>query len=143
MGEQFTPFRAERNVFVQDSLRKNGVILWASRGDSNYFCSMNLRTPLGQLRVLGLLEGSSLLLLMLIGVPLKWFANWPGIVKTVGPIHGVLFLLFVMSAIHVSIELKWHFRQLTWKVLLACIVPFGTFYVDRKYLKPMSEQEGK
>jgi integral membrane protein len=104
---------------------------------------MNLRTPLGQLRVLGLLEGSSLLLLMLIGVPLKWFANWPGIVKTVGPIHGVLFLLFVMSAIHVSIELKWNFRQLTWKVLLACIVPFGTFYVDRKYLQPLSEQEGK
>jgi integral membrane protein len=100
---------------------------------------MNIKKPLGQLRLLGILEGISLVLLMLIAVPLKRFADWPNGVQVIGPIHGVLFLLFIIATFYVSLEEKWNFRQLTWKVLFACIIPFGTFYVDRKYLKPMAD----
>jgi len=100
---------------------------------------MNIKKPIGQLRLLGILEGVSLILLMFVAVPLKRFAGWPEGVSTIGPIHGVLFMLFVITAIYVSIEEKWRFSQLTWKVLLACIIPFGTFYVDRKFLKPLDK----
>jgi integral membrane protein len=100
---------------------------------------MNIKKPIGQLRLLGILEGVSLILLMFVAVPLKRFAGWPEGVSTIGPIHGVLFMLFVITAIYVSIEEKWSFSQLTWKVLLACIIPFGTFYVDRKFLKPLDK----
>lgn len=98
---------------------------------------MNIKSAIGQLRWLGLLEGSSLILLMFVAAPLKRFADWPTGVQVIGPIHGVLFLLFVMSAIHVSIEQKWSFKTTTWKVLIACMIPFGTFYVDRKILKDL------
>ena len=92
------------------------------------------KTNTGRLRIIGFLEGISLLALVFIAVPLKHFANDPSMVKTLGPIHGALFLLFIFNALSVGVEQQWKFSQTTWKVLLACIIPFGTFYIDHKVL---------
>ncbi|RYG05956.1 MAG: DUF3817 domain-containing protein [Chitinophagaceae bacterium] len=98
---------------------------------------MNYKTNLGRLRIIGLLEGISLLVLVFIAVPLKYgFAN-DQFTKMIGPVHGALFLLFVFNAVSVAIEKRWVFSEITWKVLLACLVPFGTFYVDQKILKKL------
>lgn len=94
---------------------------------------------IGRLRLLGFLEGISLLLLVFIGMPLKYFLGQPLLVEVIGPIHGVLFILFVVNTLQVGIEYRWKFFQTTWKVLLACIIPFGTFYVDAKILKEMHQ----
>ena len=96
-----------------------------------------LKSNIGRLRVIGFLEGLSLLLLLGIAVPLKYAAGNPSLVKSIGPLHGILFLLFIVNTISVGIEYKWAFRQTTWKVLLACFVPFGTFYIDAKILSKM------
>lgn len=86
------------------------------------------------LRLIAFLEGISLILLVFIAVPLKYAYGNPAMVKIVGQIHGILFLLFVFNALKVGVEQHWKFKTTTWKVLLACIVPFGTFYIDRKIL---------
>ena len=91
-------------------------------------------TNIGRLRLLGYLEGISLLILVLVAVPLKYGYGDPSWVKAVGPWHGALFLLFVVNTLSLSIEQRWKFSTTTGKVLLACIIPFGTFYVDRKIL---------
>lgn len=93
-----------------------------------------LQTNVGRLRLLGFLEGLSLLLLVFVAVPLKYRWDDPSLSKILGPVHGALFLLFVFNTLGVGVEQKWAFRSVTWKVLLACVVPFGTFYVDRKIL---------
>ena len=93
-----------------------------------------LRTKVGRLRILGFLEGISLLLLVFIAVPLKYGANDASFSKLLGPIHGALFLLFILNTLSVGVEQKWEFNKTTWKVILACFVPFGTFYIDRKIL---------
>lgn len=93
------------------------------------------KTNLGRLRIIGFFEGISLLILIFIAVPMKYFGNNPTLVKTMGPIHGALFLLFIFNALSVGVDQKWKFSETTWKVLLACIIPFGTFYVDHKILK--------
>lgn len=98
---------------------------------------MLLRTKLGRLRIIAFLEGISLLVLVFIGVPLKYAYGNPALVKTMGPIHGLLFLFFVLNTLSVGIAYKWEFRTTTWKVLLACIIPFGTFYIDRKILSKL------
>ena len=96
---------------------------------------MNLfKNNIGRLRILGFLEGITLLLLTFIAVPLKYAANEPSLVKALGPIHGGLFLLFIFNTLSVGIEQQWKFKDTTWKVLLACIIPFGTFYIDHKIL---------
>jgi integral membrane protein len=93
------------------------------------------KTQIGRLRIVGFLEGISLLLLIFVAVPLKHYFNDPTLVKNLGPVHGTLFLLFIFMTISVGVEEKWSFKDTTWKVLLACIIPFGTFYIDRHILK--------
>ncbi len=48
--------------------------------------------------------------------------------------HGLLFMAYILLAIIIAGELKWNTKTLTY-VLLAAIIPFGTFYIDTKYLK--------
>lgn len=97
-----------------------------------------LQTKTGRLRILGALEGLSLLVLIFIAVPMKYYFGNPAGTKLIGPVHGVLFLLFVFNTLSVGVEQQWKFRQTTWKVLLACIIPFGTFYIDRKILRKLT-----
>ncbi|WP_295773335.1 DUF3817 domain-containing protein [uncultured Mucilaginibacter sp.] len=93
-----------------------------------------LKTNVGRLRIIGFLEGISLLMLIFIAVPLKYYAHNPAMVKAIGPAHGALFLLFIFNTLSVGVEQGWQFKNTTWKVLLACIIPFGTFYIDKQIL---------
>jgi integral membrane protein len=93
-----------------------------------------LLTQVGRLRILAFLEGTSLLALIFVGVPLKYMYQIPSINKVIGPIHGALFLLFLLNTMTVGVEQKWKFTSTTWKVILACFIPFGTFYIDHKIL---------
>lgn len=99
-----------------------------------------ITTPIGRLRLLAFLEGSSLLVLVLIAVPVKYLMNNPALVKAIGPVHGGLFLFFVFQTITVAIERNWKFQTITWKVLLACLVPFGTFYIDKVILSKLPQE---
>ncbi len=102
---------------------------------------MHYKTRIGRLRIIGLLEGISLLVLVFIAVPLKYAAGNMVLTKTMGPIHGALFLLFILNTMGVAVEQNWKFKTTTWRVLLACMVPFGTFYIDKKVLSKISEQQ--
>ncbi len=94
-----------------------------------------LKTNIGRLRILGVLEGTSLILLLFVAVPLKYIWGYPQGSQVIGTIHGGLFLLFIINTLSVGVEQNWKFATTTWKVLLACVVPFGTFYIDRKILR--------
>ena len=93
-----------------------------------------LKTNIGRLRILAFLEGISLLVLVFITVPMKYFFHNPAGSKVIGPIHGALFLLFLFNTLSVGVEQNWKFKTTTWKVILACFIPFGTFYIDKKIL---------
>ena len=100
-----------------------------------------LTTTIGRLRLLAILEGISLIVLIGVAVPAKHLYGNPALVRAVGPVHGMLFLLFVFNALSVGVEQRWKFRETTWKVLLACLIPFGTFYIDRHILSKIKPVE--
>jgi integral membrane protein len=85
-------------------------------------------------RIIALLEGLSYILLLFIAVPIKHFGNDPTYVKLLGMPHGILFLAYIILAIMVGQELKWNTKILG-IVLVASIIPLGTFYIDKTYLK--------
>jgi integral membrane protein len=93
-------------------------------------------SSLGLLRMAAFLEGLSLIALIFIAVPMKHFYANPILVKTIGPIHGGLFLIFSVLALRVSLEQEWKIFRVTWKLILSAFIPFGTFYMDHKLLKP-------
>lgn len=94
-------------------------------------------TATGHLRLYAFLEGISLLVLVLIAVPYKYFLQDPSLVKAIGPIHIALFLLFIFNTLQISIEQQWKFKDTTWKVLVACLIPLGTFYIDYTIFRHM------
>ena len=99
-----------------------------------------LLTNTGRLRIIGFLEGTSLITLLFIAVPLKYIFDQPFLTRPIGTIHGALFLLFIFNTLSVGVEQNWKFKDTTWKVLLACIIPFGTFYIDNKILSKIKAE---
>lgn len=85
-------------------------------------------------RVVSFLEGVSYILLLFIATPVKYFGDDPSYVKMLGMPHGILFMVYVILAFMLKTPEKWDSKTFR-IVLLASILPFGTFYIDRKYLK--------
>lgn len=52
----------------------------------------------------------------------------------IGMIHGILFVLYFVLAIYLKYEYNWSMKKLG-LILLASLLPFGTFYSDYKWLK--------
>jgi integral membrane protein len=99
-----------------------------------------LSTPLRRLRFIGLLEGTSYLVLLLIAMPLKYAAGYPLAVQIVGAIHGGLFILFVLSVLEVTIRRPWWSLWFWGAAALAAVVPLGTFVFDR-WLRQVEERD--
>lgn len=85
-------------------------------------------------RVVAFLEGVSYLLLLFVAVPIKYFAEDPQYVKMLGMPHGMLFIGYVILAFLLKSNYKWTTTNFS-LILVASIIPFGTFYVDKKYLR--------
>lgn len=85
-------------------------------------------------RIISFLEGISYLLLLFVAVPIKYFQGNPEYVKMLGMPHGLLFMLYIVLAIVMKKEMKWNSKDFM-IVLLCSILPFGTFYMDKKYLR--------
>jgi integral membrane protein len=90
-----------------------------------------LSNPIGRLRLIGLIEGISFLVLLFVAMPLKYAAGIPEAVKYVGWAHGVLFVLFILALLQASAETDWSLRKMA-GAFIASVVPFGTFVLDRQ-----------
>ena len=85
-------------------------------------------------RAISLAEGISLLTLLFIAMPLKYFMQVPEAVKVVGWIHGLLFILYVVVLTIVWITYRWTFLFVA-GAFLASLIPFGTFVLDKQIQK--------
>jgi len=94
-----------------------------------------LISNIGRFRLIAFMEGLSYIVLLFIAMPLKYLANEPSMVRIVGGIHGFLCVLFIILMLIVWLEKKWSFKTVV-LVFLSSLVPFGTFYIDHKILKP-------
>ncbi|WP_194767515.1 DUF3817 domain-containing protein [Tamlana sp. I1] len=85
-------------------------------------------------RIVALLEGVSYILLLFIATPIKYLAHDPQYVELLGMPHGLLFVAYVAMAFMFKKEFAWNTKQFL-IVLVASVIPFGTFYIDKMYLK--------
>ncbi len=85
-------------------------------------------------RRIALAEGTSLLVLLFIAMPIKYFMGMPEAVKVVGWIHGLLFMLYVGVLIVLQVTQRWSFVFFV-GAFLASIIPFGTFILDKQLRK--------
>jgi len=94
---------------------------------------MSLDTKISTFRWISILEGISFLVLLFLAMPLKYFFDLPQMVQIVGMAHGVLFLAYIAGAVFMYSPLNW--RPQTLLVAIVCsVIPFGPFYIEKKYL---------
>ena len=84
-------------------------------------------------RMTALAEGVSFLTLLFVAMPMKYFMGMPEVVRVVGSIHGALFVLYVGLLAVLHVKQQWSF-MFSLYALIASVVPFGTFFLDR-YLR--------
>lgn len=85
---------------------------------------------LRRMRVVSLLEGTTLLALVLIAVPLKHLAGIPQATSVMGPIHGIAFLLYVWMLMQTVSGGNWSRSQMV-SMVAAALIPFGAFANER------------
>lgn len=98
-----------------------------------------LRGALARYRALSYAVGVGLILLGLVGVPLQVAANAPQVVHVVGPIHGFLYVAYLVAAADLARRGRWPATQLI-PVVLAGLVPFLAFVVERRVTRRTREQ---
>jgi len=92
------------------------------------------------LSLLAISEGVSYLLFA-ITMPMKYIYDMPMANKYVGMIHGILFILYCLYVLIVARDIKWG-NYNTFLSLLASIIPFGTFWVEKNiFMKYKIEME--
>jgi len=84
-------------------------------------------------RIIAFLEGLSYIFLLFIATPIKYILENDTYVKLLGMPHGILFIIYLVLAIYIKSILNLNMKTF----LFICIVlffPFGTFYIELKYL---------
>jgi integral membrane protein len=89
-------------------------------------------------RIIAFLEGLSYVLLLFIAVPIKYLNNDPSYVKMLGMPHGLLFMGFIALAIVLRTDNQW-IKNNFFMVLMASVIPFGTFVVEKKLNKTIQK----
>lgn len=94
----------------------------------------NSKKLLQRFRIIGIAEGISFLVLLLVAMPMKYFMHIPEAVKFTGWVHGALFITFIYFAFEVMSSLNKSFGWFI-KAFVAAFVPLGTFVFDRQLKK--------
>lgn len=94
----------------------------------------NWKTSVGRLRLLGMMEGASFLLLMGVAMPLKYAFQMPEAVKWTGWIHGLLFIFYCLAILTTLLAGRISFAKSA-LAFVASLLPFGPFILDRKLLE--------
>ena len=90
-----------------------------------------MRASLLFYRVLAYVVGVGLVVLVLVGVPLKYLADSPGVVAVVGPLHGFLYMVYLVATVNLAFRARWSPVK-TVLVMLAGTIPFLSFVAERK-----------
>jgi len=90
-----------------------------------------VRGALIRYRTIAWIVGVGLLALVLVGMPLKYIGGNDTVVAVVGPIHGFLFMIYLVLAFDLARRAKWSFTRMI-LVMLSGTIPFLSFWTERK-----------
>jgi integral membrane protein len=88
-------------------------------------------SALTRFRVMAYVVGVVLLALVLVAMPLKYLGDNAVLVETVGPVHGFLYMVYLVVALDLAVRCRWSIGRSV-LVLLAGTVPFLSFVAERR-----------
>jgi integral membrane protein len=99
-----------------------------------------LNTALGRYRLLAYIVGVGLVVLVFIGVPLRYGADFPYIAKYVGMLHGFLYIVYCLACLELALRFRLHWFRLL-LMAAAGFVPFLSFVMERKTTQMLRARE--
>lgn len=85
-------------------------------------------------RVMAYIVGTALVTLVFVGMPLQYLAHEKLVVTVVGPIHGFLYIVYLVAGAEMAVRCRWGLGRLA-AVVLAGLVPFVAFVVERRAVR--------
>ncbi|MGH9046126.1 MAG: DUF3817 domain-containing protein [Acidimicrobiales bacterium] len=82
-------------------------------------------------RIMAYIVGVGLIILVFVGVPLQYGFQSPGVVEVVGPIHGALYIVYLLAAADLARRARFGLWQLA-AMVAAGFVPVVAFLVERQ-----------
>jgi integral membrane protein len=82
-------------------------------------------------RVMSVVVGVMLLVLVLVAMPLQFGAHRPGLATVVAPLHGVLYIVYLVTAADLIRTARFTMGQIV-AMVCAGFLPGLAFYVERR-----------
>ena len=82
-------------------------------------------------RMLSFVEGASLIALLFVAMPAKYYFGYFDVLWNTGMAHGVLWMAYITLSLVVSHRGKWPVT-LWIAAVFASVIPFACFLLDRK-----------
>ncbi len=100
-----------------------------------------LRRALTRYRVMAYVVGTMLVLLVFVAIPLQYGANIPQVAVVVAPIHGYLYIVYLVTGADLARRAHWRLGRII-LVVAAGFVPFVAFIVEHRVTRQMREEWG-
>ena len=81
-------------------------------------------------RLIAYVVGVVLILLMVVGMPMKYLFSNAIVVETIGPAHGFLYMVYLVAAFDLARRAGWSLGRIL-AIMLAGTVPFVSFWAER------------
>jgi integral membrane protein len=101
----------------------------------------SVRAALLRYRVIAYVVGVGLIVLVLIGVPLRYAAHFPAVVEVVGPLHGFLYIVYLLCTADLAVRTRMHPLK-TLLVMAAGTIPFLSFVAERRITRDVRARTG-
>ena len=90
-----------------------------------------MQGALTRYRIIAWIVGVCLLTLVVVGMPLKYLGDNDIVVAVVGPLHGFLFMVYLVATFDLARRVHWGFLRMV--LVMACgTIPFLSFWAERK-----------
>ncbi len=87
-----------------------------------------MRGDLRNLSAAALLEGTTLMVLIAVAVPLKHIIGYALFASVMGPVHGAAFLFYWWLLVRTATAYSWSLKATLWAAV-AALLPFGGWLV--------------
>ncbi len=94
----------------------------------------SVTAALKRFRISSYIVGVALLTLTLVAMPLKYAAGTPELVTIVSPIHGFMYMVYVVLTFDLGRRVNWGVGRIV-LMMLAGTIPFLSFYAERRAVK--------
>lgn len=97
-----------------------------------------LRSALTRYRVIAYVVGVMLLLLVFVAMPLKYIADDPSAMNVIGPLHGFLFVIYLLMTLDLARRARFSLVKIV-LVGLAGTIPFLSFLAERRVTHQLTQ----